>query len=179
MEDFDGFFTAMEAKEKVERWKRRKDFLCMVHKPGNGFKRPLTVVKQRLEQQSIPTDKQTSSISILAVLVLVSFAGLTTAISSAVPVILSTSKEYSQKQSSPQYINTNELCKSLSMCGFEFLLRSAVSIPVVLESNQQCFKVSSTLFMLDRTGVAVKIFDPGGCQVITSLPSITSPTPPQ
>ena len=79
MEDFDVFFAAMEAEKKAERWKRRKDFLSMVHKPGNGVKRPL--VKQRLEQQSISTDKQISSVNILAILVFVLFAGLTTAIS--------------------------------------------------------------------------------------------------
>jgi len=64
---------------------------------------------------------------------------------------------------SPQYINTSGLAKPLSTCGF-----LAVSTPVVFESSQQCcFKVSSTLFMFYHTGVAVKIFDPGGCRVNT------------
>jgi hypothetical protein len=147
MEDFDGFFAGMEAEEKAQLWKRRKDFLCMVHKPGNGFKRPL--VKQRLEQQSIPTDKQSSSISILAVLVLVLFAGLTTATSSAVPVILSTSKDYTHKQSS----------------GMQHSQASALPILSALQLltttfQQECQSV--TLFAQDRPAGTIRIFDPGG-----------------
>jgi hypothetical protein len=147
MEDFDGFFAAMEAEKKAELWKRRKDFLCMVHKPGNGFKRSL--VKQRLEQQSISTDKQTSSINILAVLMFVLFAGLTTAISSAVPVILSTSKEYSQKDSSDM-----QHSQALALP-----ILSALQM-LTTTFQQECQLV--TLFAQDRSAGTIKIFDPGG-----------------